>query len=45
MAFAAGDANNDGVINAADIVEIVNYINGSRSKKFAILMAMLQKYK
>ena len=29
-----GDANGDGTVNAADIVEIVNYIMGSASDKF-----------
>ena len=29
-----GDANGDGIVNAADIVEISNYINGKPSKKF-----------
>jgi hypothetical protein len=29
-----GDANGDGVVNAADIVEVVNYIMGSPSEKF-----------
>ena len=29
-----GDANGDGTINAADIVEVVNYIMGSPSSKF-----------
>jgi hypothetical protein len=29
-----GDANGDGTINAADIVEVVNYIMGSPSGKF-----------
>ena len=32
--YAAGDANTDGFVNAADIVEIVNYIKGSPSEKF-----------
>jgi hypothetical protein len=32
--YAAGDANIDGFINAADIVEVVNYIKGSPSDKF-----------
>ena len=30
----AGDANGDGTVNAADIVEVVNYIMGSPSDKF-----------
>ena len=29
-----GDANDDGIVNAADIVEVVNYIMGSPSEKF-----------
>lgn len=29
-----GDANGDGIIDVADIVEIVNYIKGSPSKRF-----------
>ena len=29
-----GDANGDGTVNAADIVEVVNYIMGSPSEKF-----------
>lgn len=29
-----GDANGDNMVNAADIVEMVNYINGHPSKKF-----------
>ena len=29
-----GDANNDGTVNAADIVEVVNYIMGNPSEKF-----------
>lgn len=29
-----GDANGDGIVNAADIVEVVNYIMGSPSEKF-----------
>lgn len=29
-----GDANGDGSVNAADIVEIVNYIMGKPSEKF-----------
>jgi hypothetical protein len=33
-AGTAGDANGDGTINAADIVEVVNYIMGSPSDKF-----------
>ena len=31
---SAGDANGDGVVNAADIVEVVNYIKGISSDKF-----------
>ena len=34
-----GDANNDGTINAADIVEVVNYIMGSPSNKFDLSKA------
>ena len=30
----SGDANNDEKVNAADIVEIVNYLNGTPSDKF-----------
>ena len=30
----AGDANGDGTVNAADIVEVVNYIMGKPSNKF-----------
>ena len=29
-----GDANGDGVVDATDIVEIVNYMNGKASDKF-----------
>ena len=29
-----GDANGDGVVNAADIVEVVNYIMGHPTNKF-----------
>ena len=29
-----GDANNDGIINAADIVEMVNAMNGHASDSF-----------
>ena len=29
-----GDANNDGTVNAADIVEVVNYIMNNPSEKF-----------
>ena len=32
--FTPGDANGDGVVNAADIVEVVNYIMGSPSAVF-----------
>ena len=32
--IVSGDANGDGTINAADIVEVVNYIMGSPSTKF-----------
>ena len=31
-----GDANGDGTVNAADIVEVVNYIMGSPSEKFGM---------
>jgi hypothetical protein len=31
---AMGDANGDNIVNAADIVEVVNYIMGSPSGKF-----------
>ena len=29
-----GDANNDGTVNAADIVEVVNYIMGTPSDNY-----------
>ena len=29
-----GDANGDGTVDAADIVEVVNYIMGKKSVKF-----------
>ena len=32
--FVMGDANDDGTVNAADIVEVVNYIMGHPSDKF-----------
>jgi hypothetical protein len=35
----AGDANGDGIINAADIVEVINYINGSPSDIFDLKRA------
>ena len=35
-AAGSGDANGDGTVNAADIVEVVNYIMGSPSGKFDI---------
>lgn len=34
QAGVKGDANNDGTVNAADIVEVVNYIMGNKSDKF-----------
>ena len=34
-----GDANGDGVVNAADIVEVVNYIMGNPSDKFNVAAA------
>ena len=34
-----GDANGDGVVNAADIVEVVNYIMGNPSEKFNVAAA------
>ena len=34
-----GDANGDGIVNAADIVEIVNYIMGTCSDKFVFKTA------
>ena len=34
-----GDANGDGVVNATDIVEIVNYIKGQASDKFNLLLS------
>ena len=33
-ASLAGDANGDGKVNAADIVEVVNYLKGSPSARF-----------
>ena len=30
----SGDANGDGKVNVADIVEIVNYLHGTPSEKF-----------
>lgn len=32
--FIRGDANGDGIVNASDIVEVVNYIIGRPSEKF-----------
>ena len=37
--YMPGDANGDGVVNIADIVEIVNYINNKPSVKFDELAA------
>ena len=34
--YMIGDANADGTVNAADIVEVVNCIMGSPSAKFSI---------
>ncbi|MBO7045507.1 MAG: dockerin type I repeat-containing protein, partial [Prevotella sp.] len=34
-----GDANGDGYVNAADIVEVVNYIMGYPSEKFDEILA------
>ena len=39
MAFATGDANTDGAVNAADIVKIVNYIKDPESKNFNLKRA------
>ncbi len=39
MAFDAGDANADGFVNAADIVNVVNYIKNSQSDKFNLKRA------
>jgi hypothetical protein len=36
-----GDANNDGIINAADIVEMVNAKNGKQSDRFNLKNADL----
>ena len=33
-AYTPGDVNGDGIVNAADIVEVVNYIMGNPSDKF-----------
>lgn len=33
-AYLAGDANGDSIVNVADIVEIVNYLNNNPSAKF-----------
>ena len=32
--FKKGDANDDNIVNATDIVEVVNYIMGNPSEKF-----------
>ena len=32
--FLPGDANGDGVVNVADIVEIINFMNGNASEHF-----------
>ena len=37
--YLSGDANGDGVVNIADIVEIVNFINNKPSEKFDQLAA------
>lgn len=37
--YTAGDANGDGTVNAADIVEVVNYIMGSPSSTFVLVAA------
>ena len=34
--FTLGDANGDGTVNAADIVEVVNYIMNNPTSKFVI---------
>lgn len=39
--YKPGDANGDGVINIADVVEVVNYIHNKPSKKFDKLAANL----
>ena len=36
MPFVAGDANGDGAVDAADIVEVVNYIMNNPTSKFVI---------
>lgn len=38
-----GDANNDGIVNVADIVEIANAIKGNPSAKFKLAYADLNK--
>ena len=38
-----GDANGDGLVNAADIVEVVNYVNGQPSNNFKFTTADLNK--
>ena len=32
--FLKGDVNGDNIVNAADIVEVINYIMGNPSEKF-----------
>lgn len=39
IVFIKGDANGDGVVNVADVVELVNYINGNPSEKFKETLA------
>jgi hypothetical protein len=34
-----GDANGDGIVNSADIVEVINYIMGNKSNDFHISAA------
>lgn len=42
-AYAAGDANGDGNINVADVVETINYIGGSPSARFHFTAADVNK--
>ena len=37
--FLKGDVNGDNIVNAADIVEVINYIMGNPSEKFNIIAA------
>lgn len=39
IVYINGDANGDGVVNVADVVELVNYIKGNPSEKFKETLA------